>query len=139
MPARVASRLAAIGLGPTFARYFGASLLSLGVDVGLFLLLHAAGFPAIAASVVSYGAGLAAHWFLSTRFVFDNGMVASGVERTRQKAMFVATGLIGLCITALIVGAGDWLGIDPRLAKAVAVVVSFQATYLARRAGLFRA
>ncbi|HEX7819215.1 MAG TPA: GtrA family protein [Sphingobium sp.] len=122
----------------TYSRYVMASIASLGLDIVLFLSLLHLGLPAMATSALGYAAGLAAHWLLSTRFVFGDGMASSGTQRTRQKGLFIATGLIGLCITALIVGAGDTLGIDPRLAKILAVAISFQATYLARRTAIFR-
>jgi hypothetical protein len=38
-----------------------------------------------------------------------------------------------------IVGAADLAGFDPRLAKLVAIVLSFQATYMLRRHVVFRA
>jgi putative flippase GtrA len=122
----------------TYTRYVVASGLSLGLDLGAFLALLHLGLPAVAASALAYSLGIVAHWLLSTRFVFEGGMVASGAERARQKGLFVGTALIGLCLTTLIVGVADRIGLDPRLAKAAAVVVSFQATYLARRAAIFR-
>lgn len=122
----------------TYARYLLASVASLGLDMGAFLLLLHLGLPAMAASALAYSAGIVAHWLLSTRFVFDDGMAASGPERARQKGMFVGTALLGLCLTMLIVGLADRLSLDPRLAKIVAVAVSFQATYLTRRAAVFR-
>ncbi|MET0361584.1 MAG: GtrA family protein [Sphingobium sp.] len=125
--------------GLTYSRYVLASAASLALDIGLFLAALHLGLPAMAASALGYAAGLGAHWLLSTRFVFDDGMAASGTARSRQKGLFVATGLIGLCITTAIVGAGASLGIDPRLAKILAIAISFQATYFARRAAIFRA
>ena len=47
--------------------------------------------------------------------------------------------LVGLGVTTAIVGGGSALGIDPRLAKLAAIVVSFQTTYLLRRHIVFRA
>jgi hypothetical protein len=46
--------------------------------------------------------------------------------------------LLGLATTTAIVGAGEWLGADPRLAKLVAIGISFQLTYLLRNVLIFR-
>lgn len=135
---RVASRTMTLVLRLTYGRYVMASVAALAVDIGLFLALMHLGLPAMAASALGYGAGLMVHWLLSTRFVFDEGMDSRGAERARQKSLFVVTGLIGLCITSAIVGGCDLMGMDPRLAKIVAVAISFQATYLARRTAIFR-
>lgn len=125
-------------LSLTFGRYLATSVVALCCDVALFLALLWADIWPMAASVAAYMAGIIVHWVLSTRYVFDHGMVARGLARTRQKGMFVVTALIGLAITALIVGCGDLLGLDPRLAKLGAIVISFQATYVARRTTIFR-
>ena len=51
--------------------------------------------------------------------------------------MFVVSAFVGLGITTAIVGLGSRQGLDPRIAKAVAIAVSFQATYLLRRRVVF--
>lgn len=125
-------------LSRTYNRYLAASVISLGIDTGLFLLLLELGMGAMAASACGYMVGILAHWLISTRFVFDGGMMSDGIERVRQKSLFVATALLGLAITVAIVGFADRAGLDPRLAKLVAIVVSFQTTYVARRLTIFR-
>ena len=60
-------------------------------------------------------------------------------ERHRQKLLFVGSALVGLAITTAIVGVGTAMGLDPRLAKLAAILVSFQTTYLLRRHIVFRA
>jgi putative flippase GtrA len=65
-------------------------------------------------------------------------MASQGAVRVRQKGLFVGTALLGLAITTAIVGWGAQLGLDPRIAKLIAVAVSFQATYMARRVIIFR-
>jgi putative flippase GtrA len=125
-------------LSATFGRYLLTSVLSLGCDIGLFLLLLSGGMTPMGASAAGYGAGIVVHWLLSTRFVFDQGMASQGAVRVRQKGLFVGTALLGLAITTAIVGWGDRLGLDPRIAKLIAVAVSFQATYMARRVIIFR-
>lgn len=123
----------------TYSRYLLASVGSLACDLGVFLLLLHTGMPPMAASAGGYSVGILVHWLFSTRFVFDGGMASAGVVRVRQKGLFVLTALLGLAITVAIVGTGARLGLDPRIAKLIAVAISFQATYLARRATIFRA
>lgn len=119
-------------LSHTYLRYIGASVAALGVDVGCFLALHAAGLAAIVASGLGYTAGIVAHWLLSSRAVFTES-VARGERRIAQQALFLTSALVGLGITMGVVGMATALGFDPRLAKAVAVVVAFQSVWLLRR------
>lgn len=122
-----------------FGRYALASVAALGCDLACFLLLLESGAQPMAASATGYSLGIVVHWLLSTRFVFDGAMDSDGLERVRQKGLFVATAMLGLAITTLLVGWGHSLGADPRIAKAAAIVVSFLATYGARRMTIFRA
>ena len=63
----------------------------------------------------------------------------SGIERTRQKALFFVSALVGLAVTMAIVGMGTIAGIWPLATKAIAVVVSFQITYILRKRIVFAA
>ena len=119
-------------------RYLAASALALGVDLGSFLALLARGVPGAPAAAAGYSLGIVAHWVLSSRAVFQQGVAARGPQRTRQKAMFVGSALFGLALTTVIVGTGDALGTDPRLAKLLAVAASFTATWLLREKVIFR-
>lgn len=119
-------------------RYLLVSAGALAVDMGCFLALLAAGVWPALASVVSYSAGIVAHWLLSSRAVFVDSVAARGTARTRQKALFVSSAFIGLALTAGIVWAGDIAGIDPRAAKIVAIAVSFATTWLLRSRIVFR-
>jgi len=123
----------------TVLRYLIASALSLGVDMGTFLLLLALGTAAAPASAAGYSLGIVAHWLISSRKVFSDGVAARGPERTRQKAMFVVSALIGLAVTTLIVGSATRVGVDPRLAKLVAIAASFTLTWLLRSRIVFTA
>lgn len=114
------------------SRYLAASVVALGFDMASFLALLAAGMPAAPASALSYTLGIGVHWVISSRAVFVAGVAERGPARTRQKALFVASALVGLALTAGVVGLGSALGLDPRLAKVVAVGVSFVATWLLR-------
>lgn len=120
-------------------RYVLASVGALAVDVGSFLAFMAMGVAAAPASSMGYSLGILAHWLMSSRAVFQDTVAERGVERTKQKALFVISALVGLGLTTAIVGAGDWAGGDPRLAKMVAIVVSFTATWLLRSKIVFRA
>ncbi len=121
-----------------FIRYVLASVGALAVDMGLFLALLSAGMWAPGASAVSYSAGIVAHWLMSSRAVFVGNVAERGAQRTRQKALFVVSALVGLALTTAIVWAGEIGGIDPRIAKLVAIVVSFAATWLLRSKVVFR-
>ena len=119
-------------------RYLLASVGALAVDMGSFLALLALGMLAAAASAIAYSLGILAHWLLSSRTVFVGNVAERGAARTRQKALFVGSALVGLALTIAIVWAGDVSGIDPRLAKLVAIGVSFTTTWLLRSKVVFR-
>ena len=119
------------------SRYLMASVVALGFDMASFLVLLASGFAAAPASALSYSLGIVVHWFISSRAVFTAGVAERGPARTRQKALFVASALVGLALTAGVVGLGSALGLDPRLAKVGAVGISFAATWLLRARVVF--
>ena len=122
----------------TLLRYAIASLGALAVDYGSFLaLLDLRVGPALA-SAVGYTLGIVAHWLLSSRKVFADQLAPSGRARTRQKALFLVSALIGLALTTLIVGLTTRIGVDPRIAKLLAIVTSFTATWLLRQRVVFR-
>ena len=130
----VISRLQRIRL----LRYGFASVAALAVDMGLFLALLAFAVPAAMGSAIAYSVGILTHWLISSRAVFSDSVAQRGPERTRQKALFVGSALVGLALTTAIVGLGEIAGIDPRLAKLVAIVVSFAVTWLLRSRVVFR-
>lgn len=121
-----------------FIRYVLASVGALAVDMGCFLALLASGMWPAGASALAYGAGIAAHWLLSSRAVFVGNVAPGGLARTRQKALFVASAMVGLALTIAIVWIGTASGSDPRMAKLAAIVVSFAATWLLRARIVFR-
>lgn len=120
-------------------RYLLASVGALAVDMGSFLALLSLGVWPATASAIGYGAGIIAHWLMSSRAVFSDTVALRGVARTRQKALFVGSALAGLALTTVIVGAGDSAGLDPRIAKLFAIAVSFTVTWLLRSRIVFRA
>lgn len=120
-------------------RYGFASVAALAVDMGSFLAMLALSVPAVLASAVGYSLGIITHWLFSSRTVFTDTVAQGGAARTRQKALFVGSALIGLGLTTMIVGCGELVGTDPRLAKVAAIGVSFAATWLLRSRIVFRA
>lgn len=125
--------------GNVFLRYVAVSVSALATDMILFLLLLEAGVPGTAASAVGYSVGILAHWMLSSRKVFHDRVSEKGTAaRTQQKAMFLASALIGLVLTIAVVGAGTALGLDARIAKVAAIATSFLLTYLLRNVVIFR-
>jgi len=120
-----------------FLRYILASVGALAVDFGIFLMMLSSGTQAAVASAFGYAFGILAHWLLSSRAVFHDTVAKEKRARTKQKALFVISALVGLVLTAGIVGIADASGIDPRIAKLVAIVVSFAATYILRARVVF--
>lgn len=119
-------------------RYLLASAGALSVDMGTFLALLTLAVAPPLASAIAYCAGILAHWLMSSRAVFIGNVAARGAGRTRQKALFVGSALVGLAITTFIVWVGDMGHVDPRLSKLVAVAFSFSATWLLRSRIVFR-
>jgi len=119
-------------------RYLLASLGALAVDMGSFLALLALGIAPVLASAAGYSLGIVAHWLLSSRAVFTDSVAEERGARTRQKALFVGSALIGLALTTLIVGMGTALGMDSRASKILAIAVSFTATWLLRKRIVFQ-
>lgn len=125
--------------GNVFLRYVAVSIGALVTDMIVFLLLLETGMPGTAASAVGYSVGIFAHWILSSRKVFHDRAAGKGTAaRTQQKAMFLASALLGLVLTITVVGAGTALGMDPRVAKVFAIATSFVLTYLLRNVVIFR-
>lgn len=119
-------------------RYLLASVGALAVDMGTFLALLGMGVLPVMASATGYSLGIVAHWVLSSRAVFTGSVAAERAARTRQKALFVGSALVGLALTTLIVGLGSALGLDSRLAKLIAIAASFTATWLLRKRVVFQ-
>lgn len=123
----------------TFIRYGVVSVGALAVDIGIFLALLQSGMLSALAAAIGYAAGIFAHWMLSSRKVFQDRVSQRGTrERTQQKAMFVVSALVGLVMTMAVVGVGEFAGVDPRIAKVFAIVLSFTLTYLLRNVVIFR-
>lgn len=124
-------------LDQLYCRYVLASAVSLGVDFGMFMVGLATGVPPALAAACGYGAGVICHWYLSSRAVFVGRIAEAGAERRQQQGLFVLSALVGLAVTVAIVGVGSRYGLDPRIAKIIAIVVSFQSTYVLRKKVVF--
>ena len=123
----------------TFIRYGVVSVGAVAVDMAIFLALLQSGMLSAVAAAIGYAAGIFAHWMLSSRKVFQDRVSQRGTrERTQQKAMFVVSALLGLVLTMAVVGIGEFFGIDPRIAKGFAIILSFTLTYLLRNVVVFR-
>lgn len=112
-------------------RYTGVNLASLVLDYAIFLSLTAAfGIPVIA-SVAGYAAAFAVNYKLTRRFVFGS----DGLHKTEKRLFteFMATGLLGIVLTATVTGAGVYLlQLAPTIAKTAAVLICFVVLYLIR-------
>ncbi|MAN10847.1 GtrA family protein [Sphingobium naphthae] len=116
-----------------FARYLLASIGALAGDFILFLLLGRLGLPPVAAAFGGYAAGLAIHWAISVRYVFDTGAGPSH----GQRLAFIASALLGMGMTMAMVGALSVVGVAPALAKLLSVPASFLTVYAIRKYGVF--
>lgn len=127
-------------MGParqTYLLYTLVSVVALMTDVSAFLLLLKAGTHPVLATTVSYAAGIVVQWVLLTRLVFLQSAVLKGDERLRAKAFFVLSAVAGLLVTAGVVALAVAGGIEPFTAKLIAIAISFNVTYLARRLWVF--
>ncbi len=120
-----------------YLRYVVASAASLAVDFATFMACLTLGVPPALAAAVGYIAGVVCHWFLSSRAVFVGQLAEVGTGRRQQQGLFALSALAGLAVTVAIVGIGTRYGLDPRLSKVIAIVVSFQATYVLRKKVVF--
>ena len=126
-------------LDMTLLRYIGASAVALVGDVALLNLLLLAGWSPPIAGAAGYVAGIVIHWLISSRFVFVDSARAEGMDRVRQKGLFLGSAFIGLGLTVAIIWAGHEAGINANVAKLAAVGVSFAATYILRKTLVFAA
>jgi putative flippase GtrA len=124
-------------LDQIYIRYVGASAVSLGVDFAVFMAALSVGVPPALAAACGYIVGIVCHWLISSRIVLVGQVAEDSASRRHQQALFVLSALVGLGITTAIVGVGSRYGLDPRIAKGIAIVVSFQATYVIRKKFVF--
>ncbi len=121
---------------PQFSRYALVSALALVLDFAIYLLLAAGSTKVALAGALGYACGLALHYVLSVRYVFDARAAHKG--QSRLFAEFAVSGLAGMAITALVIAAAVDTADMPLLpAKALAVGVSFLVVFVLRRSVVF--
>jgi putative flippase GtrA len=121
---------------PQLSRYAIVSTLALVVDFTVFMVFNAVfGLPVLA-GVVGYSCGIVLHYFLSRNFVFN--AMRSPKSAHRLFTEFVASGLIGLALTALVIAVATGpLGLSPIVGKILAAGASFIGVFLIRRTIVF--
>jgi putative flippase GtrA len=117
-----------------FLLYLIVGGLSFFVDIGIFVLLRMAEMPVIPASIASFIAATGANYALSTILAFQGGRFRRHIELVR----FLIVVLIGLALNTGLV----WLfaypfGVEPTLAKIIAVPMVLVWNYLGRRLLVF--
>ena len=130
--------LAARFLDIRLVRYLLASAVALVADLGSFLAMYSLGVFVPAAYAASYSLGILVHWLISSRMVFADTVAERGLARTRQKALFVISALMGLALTTAIGSGAVYAGVHPIMGKMAAVVASFAMTWLLRSKIVFR-
>jgi len=133
------------GPGPDLAarirrliRYGAVNVVSLAVDYAVFLPLTAVSGLPVLASVVSYGVAFSLNYVLSRHYVF-RGDGAHKSER-RLFSEFMATGVLGIALTAAVTGGAIHLvGLGPVAAKTAAVLICFVVLYIVRSRLVFTA
>ncbi len=121
----------------TLARYVSSSAIALCADTAAFLGLMRAGVAPAPAAALGFMLGVVVHWLVSSRVMFASAIATVRAERRRQQALFLASALLGLVLTTVIVASAAAFGLDPRVAKLVAVAVSFTSTSALRHMLVF--
>jgi putative flippase GtrA len=118
------------------SRYAAASALALALDFTVYLTLTGTAMKPVLAGVLGYGAGLALHFLLSSRFVFTTAVTHKA--QTRLFAEFALSGLAGLVTTAVVIAlAVNAGGLPALLAKVLAAGASFVFVYWLRSTMVF--
>jgi putative flippase GtrA len=118
-----------------FIRYFAASGLAFGVDLGLYRLGLSGGFGYAASACVGFTMGLAVAYGLSVRWAFR----VRGLRDARAEfVIFALVGLVGLALTeALLWLQVGLLHVAPVVAKVFAAAIVFLFNFGARKVLLF--
>ena len=125
-----------LGLLPQLSRYTIVSALALILDFTVYLLLAAGGTTGALAGAIGYACGLALHYLLSVRYVFDAAAAHKGQSRLITE--FALSGVAGMAITALVIAVTvDLSGMPLLPAKILAVGVSFLVVFALRRGVVF--
>ncbi len=105
------------------------------IDYGLLaLLVEAAGWPALAASAVSFSVSVAVNYLLSVRFVFRR---REGLDRRREMAVFLLMSVFGLGLNqALMLAGTQFLNIHYLIVKPAATLLVMVYNFVTRKAFL---
>ena len=112
-------------------RYTGVNLASLAVDYGIFFAVMTIAALPVLASVAGYAVAFSFNYKLSRLFVF----VGDGAHKSDKRLFteFMATGVLGIALTAAVTAAGVHLAsLAPVLAKTAAMLVCFITLYFVR-------
>lgn len=102
----------------------------------LALLVEIAGFPALAASAVSFSVSVAVNYLLSVRYVFER---RAETGRLRELAVFLALSLAGLGLNQLLMYFGTaGLGVHYLLVKLAATAIVMVYNFISRKLFLER-
>lgn len=117
-------------------RYTGVNLVSLVIDYGVFLgLMHLSGLPVLA-SVAGYAVAFSVNYKLSRWLVF----AGDGAHKSDRRLFteFMATGVLGIALTAMVTATGiHLLGLAPTIAKGAAMLICFVTLYVIRSRFVF--
>ncbi len=121
-----------------FAKYVGISAGAALVDLAIFtMLMLTTVMPSPVAGGASYLLAMVLHYAVAVRFVFQPH--ATGKSTRRLLSEYIASGLVGVSITALVIFmVANVMGLSPFLGKLAGIGASFVAVYLLRAFVIFR-
>lgn len=123
---------------PQVSAYVVVSAVALVVDLAVFQWLIQTGLRPKLAGIAGYLCGLALHYVLSSRFVFDT--TGSLKSATQRRVEFFLSGLVGVMITWTVIWvATEALLLPSLVAKLAAVGISFVIVFVIRRQIVFAA
>ena len=112
--------------------------MALAVDIAvLYVAATHLAMPGYIAAALAYAFGLAVHYSFSVRYVFTYRRLVA--QRRSEVIVYALTGLVGILLSAGIVYLGGVSGQTLAVSKLAAIVVSFIAVFMIRKATLFSA
>lgn len=113
--------------------YLGVAAVGLAVDIALFLVGIKLGMLPVYAAAFAYSIAALTLGWLCSQAVFAHHSATLSQLRHRQKMMFLKASLFGLIVTMGTVLIGTTLGMTPLAAKALAIPLSFNLSFIFRR------